>query len=682
MHVSSSLISLYLYYLFAITDWLYDIHSIESTVNFYSMPGYLTLFSLKCYRLGGSENSITHLNEHESCCQMTHYFQGYCSCAAHTNCLGGQCKLKAGNPSNLFGQQIGGVNGRTPMSIASQFVKDHIVPKETTTSLDQCGKLKGQLPKNISCHASHWKDVPSKVKRACEVARMKQSADVLDERGHEMDKCRDTTVRCSNGAVHMADSFKEQETSNISSGCSTPAVTQASVEVNNMDSSTVDAGNAVYVNNLVVDEGSGIDKCSSSDGALESDRSADFCGSTCKTSLREDGSFKMINNQSSRSLLDEVKLIDSLTWKRGRNQIHSVISVHEKTNCSQESERVSKTGKRKREMKLNMLDTSLGTRGPAVCDKYPECDGTAECLSKDVQMISSGRETSTSGIRSIKPSSKRGKSTLSLAQPISRKRDLHRLYIKRDGEDDYKTDLNNDVNSYKILKVAGRKKFKSSGASDACTQFRLQEPTHAAGEKIVDYDSVSYMKASSSRQENVCYRKVRPIVCGKYGEISNGKMAGDVSKPVKIVSLDRVLKTARRCTPPKNCKPRLNFKKDLKITNFSWSNLCLDKFANLKKENGSNDALVSEEMNLHNSVKKRENASAGGDKQSAHAFSMLEKDRCDKSGKYCSILDTNPHTRSEPKFKEIRRRSLYELTLKGNIQIFASLSYLSNTHSL
>ena len=57
--------------------------------------------------------------------------------------------------------------------------------------------------------------------------------------------------------------------SDNSSGCSAPAVTQASNEVNNVDSCTVDAGDTGCASGLVVDEASGVEKCWSSDEALD-----------------------------------------------------------------------------------------------------------------------------------------------------------------------------------------------------------------------------------------------------------------------------------------------------------------------------------------------------------------------------------------------------------------------------
>ncbi|KAJ6434877.1 hypothetical protein OIU84_000175 [Salix udensis] len=621
-------------------------------------------------RLGRNEHNITDSNEPESCCQMTQYFQTYCRSAAHTKCLGGKCG--GGNHPNSFRAPMRGVDGKIHALIASQIAKDNIIPRENTISLNHCGKLKGQAPKNISC-TSQWKDVPSKKKNVCQVD---QSACNLDRRQHESGHLGDTVAKCSGGAVHRIDSFREQEISNISSGCSAPAVTQASNEVNNVDSSIAVTENANCMKHLIVDEGSGIDKCWSSDDAVESDRSADFCGSTCRTRLWKDRCSKVINNQSSRSLLDEVKLMDSLTWKRGRNQIQAEVTALEKTNHPSEPDRGIKTAKRMRETKPEMLDTSRGTTGHAVQDKYPKCDETANqrCLSKDAHIVSSGLEMPyTSHVSSTKPNSN-GKSITSLSKPLSRKRDLQELYNGRDGEDEEVAELNdNNASSCKIIEVSGRKKFRKSGTSDDYASSQTLDPAYSIGEKTMKCSPVSHTKVSSSQQLSVCYRKPRPVVCGKYGEISNGEMIGDPPKPAKIVSLDTILGTAKKCTPPKNKKPTITSTRELKKTSFGLTNAY--RSSHIKRESGGNNASGFDEMIFCNSVKERETASVGQDKHFADGLLVLEKEGDSKTEGGCNILGSSAHTQSKPKFKEIRRRSLNELTMKGMSSCSVKISH-------
>eukprot|EP00257_Ricinus_communis_P025810 XP_025013224.1 uncharacterized protein LOC8280110 isoform X2 [Ricinus communis] len=615
-------------------------------------------------RLDRCQNNIIWSNEHETCCQRTLCFQYNCTCAAQTKCIEGNCNLRGGKPNPLR-EQNGSMSCKTPMLIASQLAKDHMASKVNAISFDQCGMLKGELPKNATFHTSQWKDVPRKLKRVCEVACAKQSADTSLKREYKLGQLGDNAANCFDGAVAAAASFKEQDMSNISSGCSTPAVTQASTEFTNVESSTV-VGNSGCINNLVVDEGSGIDKCWSSDDAFESDRSADFHGSTCKKNLVYMGSHNTAVNKSSRSLLDEVKLMDSLTWKKGQNQKHNGITVHGKNNHSQEFDRGLKTGKRKREIIPKVSDAPLGTAAPMLHGKYPEYGGTADwpCLSENVQMVSAGQESSqTSGAHCVKANPKDGNCMQSVSKSLSRNRDLHRLYNAGDGEANPHNDINHDDNSCEVLEILGRKKFRSIHAADLSIQFQRQDCTQAVGEKAGKYDSLDRIKASSA--QHLCHGKAKPVACGKYGEIVNGNLNGDVSKPAKIVSLDKVLKTAQKCSLPKICKPGLTSSKEIG-TNFSWSNACFGKFSNLtkEKEHGRNVALLCKDMNVRTSLEKRSNSFANYDEQSADEVSMLEKSE-GKNGRGCVILDTIAHAQSRSKYRETRKRSLYELTLKG-----------------
>ncbi|KAJ6354705.1 hypothetical protein OIU77_005333 [Salix suchowensis] len=184
---------------------------------------------------------------------------------------------------------------------------------------------------------------------------------------------------------------------------------------------------------------------------------------------------------------------------------------------------------------------------------------------------------------------------------------------------------------------------------------------------------VSHTKVSSSQQLSVCYRKPRPVVCGKYGEILNGEMIGDPPKPAKIVSLDTILGTAKKCTPPKNKKPTITSTRELKKTSFGLTNAY--RSSHIKKVSGGNNASGFDEMILCNSVKERETASVGQDKHFADELLVLEKEGDSKTEGGCNILGSSAHTQSKPKFKEIRRRSLNELTMKGMSSCSVKISH-------
>ncbi|KAL6296703.1 hypothetical protein ACE6H2_004845 [Prunus campanulata] len=614
-----------------------------------------------------SGKNIIEPSEHERCCHKVPYgyFRGSCSCAASINCLGRDFESRVGCFPDAFKEQMGTVNGEASMIFAPKFANNHIVPKDKTTSLDPRGQVNGKILKNV-CHASQWRDVPSKVKGVSDVTRVDRLANLFDARRRDSEQLGDNYVNHFNGTVQMVDSSKEHEIYNNSSGGSAPAVTQASIEVNKMDSSTIDAGDTGCVSNLIVDEGSGVDKCWSSDDALESEKSAEFLTSTGNTSLRKVGSFKNLNHQSSCSLLDELKLLNSLTWLKGQNKLPAGLALHEKDEYPQNFERGLEDGKKKREIGSESCPTS----GPyTVQEENPECNDSAQfpsCPSKSVKTLFPLRQskTLTFGTCVTQHSSKPRLPKCS-AKKLSRKRDLRRLYDDNDREvnDVNQRELNGGTDNCEISEVSGGKKCKRDFSSNGFRQFLTRESGHEGARKR-KHNSVG-LKSCSSQQVNICYRKARPIVCGKYGELANGNLDGDVPKPAKVVPLSRVLNSARRCTLPKNCNPKSTSMRELKKTS-------------------PNGAVVSSDV-CHNDtgcgkindtpVEKAKKECSVGDKKIRKELTKLEHLGDDQSEKDHSKLGGIAHAQLKLKSKEIRKRSIYELTDKGKDPSFDSSSF-------
>lgn len=560
---------------------------------------------------------------------------------------------------------MGTVNGEASMIFAPKFASNHIVSKDKTISLDHRGKLNREVPKNV-CHASKWRDVPSKVKGVSDVTRVDRLANLFDARRQDSEQLGDNYVKRFNGTVQIVESSKEHEISNISSGGSAPAVTQASIEVNKMDYSIVNAGDNGCVSILVVDEGSGVDKCCSSDDALESGKSAEFLSSTGNINLRNAGSINNLNHQSSCSLLDDLKLLNSLTWRKGQNKILDGIGLHEKDKYPQTFERGLETGKKKKEMGSETCPTS----GPnPVQEENPKCNDIAHFpsrSSKCVKMLFPLRqsETHTFGACVTQSSSKPKLPVSSLEKKLSRKRDLHRLYDDNDREknDVYQTEQKGGTDTCEIAEVSGGKKCKRDFTSNV---LQIQESGHE-GAKKRKHNAGGCLKSCSSQQVNVRYRKARPIVCGEYGELANGSLAGDVPKPAKVVPLSRVLKSARRCTLPKFFNPKSASKRESKKTGPGRAVLCSDVFNDLKtdKDNKShNDTVCGKIIEVAMANMKKE--CSIGDKKFRKELSSLKNLGDDRSEKDHSTLGSIAHAQLKLKSKEIRKRSIYEFTDKG-----------------
>ncbi|XVE53571.1 hypothetical protein DITRI_Ditri03aG0013600 [Diplodiscus trichospermus] len=599
--------------------------------------------------------SITQLSRHAKCCQRvpSPYFQGDRICSAHAKCLEGYPECRVGRSAAVSKEQVG-FCCEAPMPVASEFVRDHIIPKERNILLDQGGNVNGKLPMKIACHASRWRDVPSKQKKACKMTCVYSSAEVLDASGCAEDQLGDASGMHGIGSVvNRADSFKGQDMSNISSGCSAPAVTQAAIKVNNMNSSTIDAEDDGYENGLIVDEGSGIDKCCSSNDALESERSAEFLGVSCRKKIRNKGSSKILNGQSSFSLLDELKLIDSLTWKRGQNQIHLSLAGSGRTNHLKKNRRGSKAGKRKRAVKVRLLDVFSP---PKVSFRHcPKDDGSPQLLSCSLKDQQSGLEPS-GPTHLIQP----GESAS--AKIVSRKRDLCGMSNDRDAED-YQPEMKGDMRFGKILEVSGRKRLKKAGTYDSFENSGAIRPIRTV-EKTCNSGSVQWIKVFSSLEVSACDKKARPIVCGEYGEICSGKVATDELRPPKIVPLSRILKNTEQHTFPKSCKPKSTLRKSKKKRT-SRSTSYLDLTSDLKKEEENGGHHVSFFHEVRGCLVDGKKTCLGGIKLSDDESFILEKEKADTSEKFCCIPDAVAYNRSNTRCKEIRKRSLYELTGKG-----------------
>ncbi|KAI4316365.1 hypothetical protein L6164_024351 [Bauhinia variegata] len=525
-------------------------------------------------------------------------------------------KYDCGTQINYSGSNfVLGVDQAPPYTIRQHFGQDQSVSKDGNVNFQQGRKLNFQNLIKVGSQASQWIDVPSKVKKAvCHEGSSDQLGNVLDWGGQDSDQLGNVSAKRFKRVIDTEDSSKEPEISDLSSGCSAPVITQSTLDVNNTDSSIVDA-----LDNHVVDEGSGIDKSWSSD-ALESEKSSELFGFTSKNYTRN-GYPGVLNDRPCCSLLDELKLLDSLTWKKGWNQNSKVLSVNCKTSQSENSKMGFKGKKRKR-----MVSKTLDALYPSVisCTSHNENGESAgvadfpSCLSKEMPLYSaSGQQGSITRACFVQPTAKQ-RFSAAPSKFINCKSRLSKYHSVRDGQDSYESELNSDAEFYKLSEVSERKKFRED-----ITYVELENAN---------------LKSSFSRLENA-HRNTRPVVCGKYGEICSEKLAEE-QKPAKIVSLSKVLKASERCKAFINCKPTLTSKR-------KWKKL------NSKEDHGTENAVLSGDTNVNLSmedlkIKPITNCNVKIDGKAKHGD---------------NIVDT-AHASLKLKCKEIRKRSIYELTAK------------------
>ncbi|XP_057721971.1 uncharacterized protein LOC130936023 isoform X1 [Arachis stenosperma] len=406
----------------------------------------------------------------------------------------------------------------------------------STYNFKQFAKSSGETPlkiisKDESTH--QWRGVPSKLWKAdCDA----KSLGPIAAEGQDDVQSVNTSAKRFKRNFNMEDLLKVQEKSNVSTGSCAPMVTQASMEFNKIDSCIIDGGDATDSNNHVLDEGSVINKGWSPD-AVESERSSEFLGSTCESYLNK-GHLRVINDQDKpcRSLLDELKLLDSMTRKKSQDQSH-ILSGHFKANQSQNVKDLK--GKKKRRNRMKNLDASL----PSPFLLHNKND------ERQMYFPSTQRKSSANA--------KHKHTSLSPKFPGK-----HFLSARHsDKEDSYVSESSSDDEFHSLHDVPRRKKQRADFPSDCVGHFQMQDPD-------LEETEIGKVESMFTRGTNA-NRITRPIVCGEYGEICSEQLAGELPKIPKFVSLSKVLKSAKRCKVP-----RLTSKKKLKRLSFGSNEHC------------------------------------------------------------------------------------------------------------
>lgn len=168
-------------------------------------------------------------------------------------------------------------------------------------------------------------------------------------------------------------------------------------------------------------------------------------------------------------------------------------------------------------------------------------------------------------------------------------------------------------------------------------------------------------------------RKVKPIACGKYGVICDLGLDIDQLKPPKIVPLSQVLKASKRLAKfeKEHMVPSIR-KKKKKKSRCNGGRKCHDI------QIGSLRSRYNEVSSCHS----QEDASIQESQQMP--LDNIRSDDPDGSEEFGA--ERNPsfsisHPAAISKIKEIRMRSLYELSMRGNKYISAEISHSQNITS-
>ncbi|GMH10850.1 hypothetical protein Nepgr_012691 [Nepenthes gracilis] len=603
----------------------------------------------------GIQNKNNSWNMHEKCCHI-----GPCSCVSvRCNCTGcTKCSVSVCDSKkfNSLKQQVG-IMGGEPSKLCALKSHDNSVPIEEAKTVGSNGEVKLQICSELDSLCSQCKDVPIKVKG--KMMHFDKTAEALDRVEAEIH-----LKNCAAKYVHRSDeeakSFKESELSNISSGCSAPAVTQSSVEANKIDSCTVDAGDPEKANDQVVDEGSAIDKCYSSDDAIDSERGCEYVCSGNKIKSNNEQPLKLHMDGMSHMHREELK--HSIAKDVG-NLIPDGPSGDECSKNLQKYETNVMSAKGKHKTKWGLLGASLLASDKKLCTKCPlfsgiDTDHNYHMSRKWYTLLQPDQGSShTHGTFSMDPGSKGIRSSSSAFKSISRKRSLDSIYNIDEGENSNKEQLKSDADFVEFPEVAVIKRSKMDKSSEALKQFPLQKSNCVIAEETLKCSSVSCLKPGSCHRARYKIWTAKPIVCGMYGVISNGEMAFDQIKQPKIISLLQVLKSARRVDEFRNDEPNFTIERESKKTSFSGSNNGIGgRFSSKKGGLGkSNEIALYSHRDPDTSMKET-------------------KKTCHFEFGICSNL---PKT----KCKEIRKRSLSDIFMKGERFSSAELSISKSPQS-
>lgn len=583
-------------------------------------------------RLGGTE-SISPSSKVGKCSQEmpAGHLPSKCSFTLQTNCPTGMYEKKGDTILPGCNDQEG--NAGNMMKTFS----------ERVDSLG-CNENVKQRTKKAEFSSFLWRDVPKKVVEKSSLACVEDFADSYN--GNV--ECN--AQKCVDDTADNVGSPKEQEMSNVSSGCSAPVVTQVSMDVNNKDSSTVDADDARYEGNAIVDEGSRIERCWSSDDGVDSDRNSKCSVFVSKLHSGHKRSSKPFLSKPNCSLIDELRLRDSLRLNMHKKS-HTGTCNQENDTVVQKSDRDYKIWKR-RPVKWKKLTSSFSPSSVSVLHNDAlECAGNAELLSpsvKDMKMLSQCEQGNFEPCSCAVGRIIKRKSIVSSSTDISVDRDVFRIHHVEEEETDREMNSNGKSNN---MEAVGRKRLRLSGANQVLEQIHVQRSNSVDVEVAVKETPVNSHTCSSAW--NISQRPERPIVCGKYGVIANANSV----KPAKFVSLRKILKAPRKCKAADTRELDLSSVKLSKKATIKERNRPFSKSSKTKEDKNS-------DLNPQYCVDETKKECSIGSKEYDNLLHVMKRRRCQRNKieatpDGCQIVDLRC------KYKEVRKRSLHELTAKG-----------------
>ncbi|GAU15067.1 hypothetical protein TSUD_08050 [Trifolium subterraneum] len=586
------------------------------------------------------------------------HFAGKYASAAWENCCRKSVCTGIEPSHDIVKEKFADANGVTSLKIVSECSRDQKASKNKNIYFELSG-LDGHDTVKIGSHTPQWRDVPTKVRKPlCDATILDQMDTVLDWEGQDSSQVGNISTKRLKKIIDREDLLKGRENFNVSSGCSAPVVSQASgMEVSKVDSCNVDTTYAGCIENHVLDKGWSCD-------LVESERSAEYAGSTSGSDLKK-GYLRVLNDQPCRSLLDDIKLLDSLIWKKGQDQNHIMVSA----NCrASQSHKVKKgfKGKERKRNKVRILGASLLPGISCSLDNQigesPEAFDPPSSLSEEMQLYSSSsQQRSSNNVSIVQPTTSHRPSSFSSKFLSCNNNNLNKHH--RD-EDSCESESNSHAEFHTLPGISRIKKSRKVFTSDCFGHFQTQVPYYDGPKK--------FLRMLSSSSKGSAHRIKRPVVCGKYGEISSELSITEVPKPAKIVSLSKLLRTSKRCMIPTTETPSLTAKKKWRTlgSGTSWGHSCAKSGLKAKKDNESEYTIICDETNSDASMEGFER----GRKQTV--FYKRKRDTKERQGDILIRADSPLKAKSGEIWKQ---RSINEIITKP-VQEHTNLS-ITNSDS-
>lgn len=579
--------------------------------------------------------------------------------------MAGQSDLNDGNFCNLL---KGDRSGAAASLLYSKLNTNCIFLKETAKSFDRAESLVASNIKSAESCSFQWRDVPKKLTGNCSLTRKEQEAVSRSPLGFPSADVAKSFAGFSQIAVPL----KEQEASNISSGCSAPDVTQSSSEVNKKGSSTTEVRNVSFADSLFLDKGSGNGRSCSSDDGLDSEFRPEFCGSASKINFIKREPFKLVPGKQSLSLIEEIRLQNSLQFKSSPHKTKRSYTFCEESDHLQKFELAPK--RKRKTAKWMKLDVSGHT---SINNKSPKCseelgENAHSLLNMQMRLgCDQGSPCNCEG--SVEQSGKLMNSAFPASKWVSRGKDYQKVHPQGEQQ---KTEPRNSLvvdDTLKASEMFRKKRLRLDNASARPTEVR--GVFYGSAEVTAKLTSLGG-RSNSLDKSNFQKWMVRPTVCGKYGIISNG----NPSKPSKIIPLSEVLKTAVSLADKGNKKADNDKKlksasvKVKKMSDRHAKETALGKkvLQSRVKKCGTHSLQPFELESRKN--EELETASYSATNGSDSPLFALQK--CNNHG----ITYRKPEDKLKAKFKEGRQRSIHELLFKGTYSEIFNISGASRIY--